>query len=171
MSRNQRYRNRASDTAMLLTGMAIGAGVMYVFDAESGAGRRAKAGQKLSRGGHALGRWFTGGSMDLANRAWGAVAEFGSVLRERNQHISDDMLDARVRAQLGHVLSHSGDVEVRVRDGEVTIAGEIPADERNRIEKRLRKTRGVRAFHLDVREPSLQGVSHGLHKSGTQGIG
>jgi hypothetical protein len=143
-------------TAMLLTGLAIGAGAMYVFDPEQGGRRRSHAGQKALRGGHVARHWIACRCADLGNRAWGAVAELGSSLRDRNRSIPDDILEARVRSQLGHVLSHPGVMSVEVHDGQVTISGNILPGERSRIEDRIRKTRGVRncTIHVFEREAS-----------------
>jgi hypothetical protein len=167
------FRDRMGDTALLLTGLAIGAGVMYVFDPEQGGRRRADAGQKAIRGGHVAGRWIGCKSIDLANRAWGAVAELGSSLRDRSRNIPDDILEARVRSQLGHVLSHPGAIAVQTDDGQVTISGNVLPGERAKVEDRMRKTRGVQKCNIQVTEqspegvPELQGRSRWQRKTGS----
>lgn len=173
MSKN-RFRDRMGDTAMLLTGFAIGAGAMYVFDPEAGAGRRAAVGQKVVGGSRTAGRWMGSKTIDTANRAWGAVAELGSRWRDRGHVIPNDQLEARVRAQLGHVVSHPGALAVSSQNGDITISGDVLEGESSRIEERLKKTRGVRTCNLDVREhaalndiPSLQGGSRWHGKTGT----
>lgn len=173
MSKN-RFRNRMGDTAMLLTGFAIGAGAMYVFDPEAGAGRRAAVGQKVVGGSRTAGRWLGSKTLDTANRAWGAVAELGSRLGDRGREIPDDQLEARVRAQLGHVVSHPGALTVHAQSGAITISGDVLEGERTKIEERLGKTRGVRSCTIEVHEhgdangiPSLQGHSRWQRQTGT----
>jgi len=158
---------KGGNTAMLLTGLAIGAGAMYIFDPEQGCRRRAYAGQKAMHGGHAAGQWITGKSADFAHRAWGAVTELRCSLRDRKRSIPDDILEARVRSQLGHVLSYPGAISVHAHDGQVTISGNVLPGERSRVEDRIRKTRGVRNWNIQVVErqvieriPELQGQSH-----------
>ena len=171
---NSGFRDRMGDTAMILTGLAIGAGAMYIFDPEEGSRRRAQAGQKAIRGGHVAGRWIGRKTIDLANRAWGVGAELSSKFRDRTRDIPDQQLEARARAQLGHVLSHPGAIEIRAQNGVVTVSGDVLEGERAKIEERLRKTRGVHNCNLEVREhagpgdiSSLQGPSRSQRKTGT----
>lgn len=157
--RTDSFRDRLSDGAMLLTGLAIGAGAMYIFDPKTGSGRRSAAAQKIIRGTRVSSRWLAGKSSNLANRMWGSMAELGSSLRDHSRNIPDDQLELRVRAQLGHVVSHSGLLHVRARDGNVEITGNVLPGEREKIEHRLRETRGVRKCHINVKEgPEQQRV-------------
>lgn len=168
-------KNSLSDSAMLLAGMAAGAAVMFVLDPEAGGRRRALAGQKLISGGHVLGRWIGQKACDARNRAWGWVAELRANVRNRGRDISDVQLEERVRAQLGHVISHPGGIQVSASgDGCVTITGDVLPGERAKIGERLRQTRGVRECRLNLRErsdaqnvPHLQGESRRQRKTGT----
>ncbi len=76
---------------------------------------------------------------DLFNRAHGAVAETQARLME--VEVSDDVLEERVRAKLGHVLAHVSALEISAKGGQVVLAGEALVDE---IEPLLSRTRGVR---------------------------
>jgi hypothetical protein len=78
--------------------------------------------------------------------------------------IPDEILEERVKAQIGHVLSHQS-VSVRARDGHVIVEGPIRRGEKQKLVDRLKSTRGVRSFHLLVEEhgteeelPSFHGV-------------
>jgi osmotically-inducible protein OsmY len=82
------------------------------------------------------------------------------------QQIPDETLRQRVRAQLGHVVSHPGSIEVEVGNHIVNIRGPVLRGERWKIEQRLAKTRGVKECRIEVTEhepgtniPGLQGQS------------
>src|SRR5438128_6823791 len=107
-----RLRERIDHTATLLTGMALGAGIMYIFDEQSGGLRRAWARDKMVRATHASAWWTRRQARDLGNRALGSMYELRSSLRDRGREIPDDVLRERVRTQLGHVVSHPGSLDV-----------------------------------------------------------
>ena len=165
---------RIGHTMTLVNGMVIGAGIMYAFDPQRGAARRSYARDKLIRGANATGCFLRKRGQDVANRAWGSVAEVFATVKDSNIEIPDYKLEQRVRAQLGHVLSHPGGIEVLAHDGVVTISGPVLRGEEQKIRERLAKTRGVRECILQVREheekdvPSLQGVSKSEQRVGTR---
>ncbi len=153
--------------ALLITGGVVGATAMYVFDEHSGRRRRALARDKAL---HLLKelQWVSSRKAeDLKNRVLGSVLELRSRVRdERHFPIDDEVLEARVLAQLGHVVAHPGALEVRADEGRVTVSGPVLTGERERIQVRLNKTRGVEAVDLQVTEhasaegiPGLQGES------------
>ena len=174
---NERSRGigeRIGHTMTLLNGMVIGAGIMYVFDPQRGAARRSYARDKLIRGANAAGCFLRKRGKDLGNRAWGSVAEVFATVKDSSIEIPDYKLEQRVRAQLGHVLSHPSGVVVLAHDGVVTISGPVLRGEGEKIRERLAKTRGVRECIVEVREhdakdvPSLQGVSRSEQRLGAR---
>ena len=159
-----RAADRINDVAMLLVGATIGAMVMYILDANSGRRRRARARDKAVRILNDLQWYARRRGENLKNRALGSLAEMRSRAREAQTQVGDRVLEARSRAQLGHMLSHPGAVEVRAEDGCVIVSGPVLEGEREKILDRLNKTRGVRTIDLRVTEhsssegiPSLQG--------------
>lgn len=134
---------------MLLGGVSVGAGLMYLLDPERGGRRRSAAGGKASRalhlGGDALGK----ASRDLANRGRGVVARAGSRLRP--DHAEDRVIEDRVRSKLGRVVSHPHAVEVLAIDGEVTLAGDVLASEAGPLLAAARSVRGVRKVDDQLR--------------------
>lgn len=68
-NKKNRLRDWLGDPALLLTGFAIGAGAMYIFDPEAGAGRRAAVGQTVARSGTA-GKWLGGKAAGVVKSAW-----------------------------------------------------------------------------------------------------
>lgn len=158
-------RERFDHTLTMVSGMVIGATIMYMFDEHRGAKRRASARDKLVHAGHVLAHAVNQHSRDVANRATGALAELRSSLRDRGRTFSGEQLISRVRAQLGHVSSHSGLLEIRAEDGFVVVRGPVLRAEVQKIRERLKKIRGIREFRLEV-EPheSLE------HVWGTRGV-
>lgn len=143
-------RERFEHSVTLLSGMIIGATVMYIFDEHRGARRRSYARDRVIHAGHVLGRKLSKRSRDLMNRAVGSVAELRSSIRDRAGRISDDQLVDRVRAQLGHVVSHSGLLQVQASDGCVVVSGPVLENEVEKIRGRLAKIRGVRECRLEL---------------------
>lgn len=143
-------RERLDHTVTLVSGMIIGATIMYVFDEHRGAQRRAYARDKVIHAGHVLGRGIRKRGQDLLNRAFGSVAEWRSGIRDRMTEISDDQLVDRVRSQLGHVVSHSGLLRVSAREGYVTVGGPVLESEVGKIRNRMKKIRGVKECHLEL---------------------
>lgn len=143
-------RDRFEHTVTLLSGMVIGATVMYIFDENRGTRRRAEARDRVVHASRVMGRHLRKSSRDVVNRALGSVAELRSSIRDRVGQIPDDQLVDRVRSQLGHVVSHSGLLRVEARDGCVTISGSVLPSEVEKIRHRVARTRGVKECRLQV---------------------
>ena len=153
---------RIGQTFVFLGGMGLGAGLLFILDPQLGGARRAWVRDKMGRGVHVFGRFLDRRVRDLRNRAQGRVAE----LRASGEQVNDDLLVERVRAQIGHVLSHPAAIEIIASDGLVIVRGPVLEGEREKIEHRLSETRGVRDYRVDVEShptaegvPSLQGES------------
>jgi len=145
-----RVRERLEHTTTLLAGMAIGAGLMYIFDESRGTRRRAEARQKLAHVARLAGRSIDKHSRDLANRIAGSVAELRSSIRDQRRVVDDDRLVERVRAQLGHVISHPALLDVGASAGFVTVRGPVLPAEVEKAEHRIRKIRGVKDCRLEL---------------------
>jgi hypothetical protein len=146
-------------------GALFGAGLMYVLDPDRGRRRRALVRDKISRGSRQVGEFADRRTRDFANRMKGAVQEGRARIRDR-EGVDDATLAERVRAQLGHVVSHPGSVEVLVTDGRVILRGPVLRGEIANIRERLDKTRGVSDYSIELKEydrssniPGLQGES------------
>src|SRR5438094_353009 len=114
-----KVRERLDHSMTLLSGMALGAGLMYIFDEHRG--RRALLRDQLI---HVVSEFGWRGrkrARDLSNRAVGSIAKLRSGIRDRIAEIPDYVLHDRVRAQLGHVVSHPGLLEIEARDGVVIV--------------------------------------------------
>ena len=153
-------RERLDHSVTLLSGMIIGATAMYIFDEHRGAKRRSYARDKLVRAAHSVGRGARKRSRDLVNRAVGSLAELRSSLRDRMKTFSDDQLVDRFRSQLGHVVSHSGLLEIKALDGCVIVRGPVLEREVEKIRNRMQKIRGVKECRLELEpHPYLEKAS------------
>lgn len=99
---------------------------------------------------------------NLGNRAIGQVAEWRSSIRDNSRTLDDETLVSRVRAQLGHVVTHPGSLAIRADHGVVTIGGPVLDHEIHKIRDRISKTRGVRECRLEVDSPQSRGSVPGL---------
>ena len=160
-----RSRNRLVDGGIFLAGCSFGALTMYLCDPVRGARRRSYVRDKFVHAGKTVADRADKQRRNLANHVKGALYEIrAKLIGERRP--DDDVLIERVRAQLGHVVSHPGSLDVRVTDGCLIVAGPVFAGELAKIHDRLKETRGVCDFDLQVMEhldtegiPGLQGES------------
>ncbi len=147
MHRNDHHDqdSRMGTGAMISTALGalgVGALIMYIFDPQSGARRRAMARQR------AQGRWneareyVRGKARYAAGHLQGYAHEARSMFQQDEP--TDQQLRERVRAQLGHLTDQASNIQVDVQDGVVTLRGSVPESDREKIEKGIRSIRGVR---------------------------
>lgn len=122
---------------------AIGAGVAYFFDPNSGAGRRSVLRDKLAsktRGGASS---LAGSAQDLGARAGGAVAAATS---ETTIPENDQALKAKVESEvLGASEVPKDRISIDVADGIVALRGEVEDREiMQALDEKVRKVAGVR---------------------------
>jgi uncharacterized membrane protein len=162
--RRSRYYDRAemNPGLALLGGIGLGAGLMYIFDPVRGKRRRALMRDQLTHTGRVLARAMPITKRDLKQRAYGLLAE-GSHLFQ-HEEVSNDVLEARVRAKIGRSVSHPHAISVAVDNGLVTLSGMILDREVSRMLLGISSVRGVRdvdnrlTIHAEDEEiPSLQG--------------
>jgi uncharacterized membrane protein len=124
--RRLRRRGR-SEAAPILGALGIGAGLMYFLDPTRGARRRALARDRIVHELHALDRLVEKGARDLTCRARGLVAGARSFFHDDD--VPDEVVKARVRSRLGHVVGHPHAIDVTVYRGRVELRGAILADD------------------------------------------
>jgi len=150
------------EISLLAGGIGIGATLMYIFDPDKGKRRRALARDKvLSLKNHtpdAIGVI----KRDFSNRARGLAAQARSIFK--SEDISDDVLVSRVRSKIGRTVSHPHAIEVTINQGNITLSGQILADEVNDLISCVSAVSGAREVdnQLEIHEeagnvPSLQG--------------
>jgi hypothetical protein len=144
-----------------VAGVAVGAAAMYLGDPDRGRARRARTRDRLLHAQHSAQQGIGRAVRDLEHRASGLRAELGATVWGEQQ-VSDEKLVARVRAQLGRLVSHPHAIIVEAQDGRVRLRGPVLSSEVIPLVRRVRATRGVHEVdnQLDVREwpdvPALQ---------------
>jgi osmotically-inducible protein OsmY len=149
------------DRAAMLTGLGLGAGLMFFLDPARRRRRRALARDRVVHAASLTRDTAGATARDMANRAHGTVARLGS--RLRRTVVDDDVLVERVRARLRRVVSHARAVDVVAHHAVVALRGPILQHEVKRLLDAVRRVPGVRDVvnELDAREdprnaPSLQ---------------
>jgi hypothetical protein len=146
----------------LLTGVAAGAGLMFLLDPNRGADRRALVRDKMARAAHQTSDAIATTARDLQNRTSGASAMLRGLRRQ--DPVADDVLLERVRSKMGRFTSHLRAIDVFVNQGTVALQGQILRPEHDRLRRAIRSVRGVRSvedrlqvFDPSDHVPSLQG--------------
>lgn len=138
-----RLRRRGPpDAAPILTALGVGAGLMYFLDPVRGARRRALARDRIVHALHALDTVTEKGARDLTCRARGLVAEASAFLHDDD--VPDEVLKARVRSKLGHVVGHPHAIDVTVRHGHVELRGAVLANDFDGLVSTVAVVSGVR---------------------------
>jgi uncharacterized membrane protein len=149
--RRLRQRGRP-EAAPILGALGIGAGLMYFLDPVRGARRRALARDRIVHDLHALDQIAEKGARDLTCRARGLVAEARSFFQD--DAVPDEVLKARVRSKLGHVVGHPHAIDVTVYRGRVELRGAILAEDFDGLLSTVAVVPGARGVdsRLDVYE-------------------
>jgi uncharacterized membrane protein/osmotically-inducible protein OsmY len=152
------------DRGALLTGVGVGAGLMYFLDPERGRRRRALVRDQMAHVARTTRDAAGATSRDVAHRTSGTVARVRGTFSQGP--IDDHVLVERVRTRLGRVISHPHAIDVLAADGVVTMRGPILQHEVKRLLKAVKSVAGVREVINELQEhkepgniPSLQGGS------------
>jgi osmotically-inducible protein OsmY len=147
---------------VLLTGLGLGAGLMYLLDPSRGKRRRALIRDQVRHAAEAGREAVGAAARDVENRAGGMVSRVRGLVNPGP--VDDGVLIERVRAILGRVVSHPRAIDVDAENGEVILRGSILQSELSRLLNRVRRIRGVNAVisELEAHQspnhvPSLQG--------------
>ena len=145
--------------------LSMGAGIMFMLDPARGRTRRAKLRDKATSVYTESASYAGKIQKDLRNRASGVVAAAKSKW-QREDGVSDQKLEARVRSALGRMTSHPHAIRVRAQNGLVTLEGNILSREAGNVLSCVRSVPGVAEVdnRLQVHEhagnvPDLQGGS------------
>ena len=136
----------------LVSGIGLGAGLMYFLDPDLGRRRRALCLDQCYHAMRKLNDTAEATCKDLANRAYGTFAELRSSMIEHDN--SDPVVVNRVRSKLGHFASHPSDIKVAAHDGDVTLSGHVPPQEAPKLIKAAKSVIGVNRVqsYFDIRE-------------------
>jgi hypothetical protein len=148
-------------------GVGLGAGLMFVFDPVYGKRRRGLIRDKVTHAAVAARDVVGRRARDISNRARGLVAGAGAHLRR--EQVSDETLAARVRSKLGRAVSKSGDIEVLASEGRVTLRGIVPAQEAERLLRRVSRVRGVLDLENQLKLKRRHGEAAGGERANGNG--
>ena len=148
---------RSSATSIFISGALAGGTIAWLMDARQGRRRRMHLKDAAVHAGHVLKKAADKTSRDVGNRAKGQWAAGRSILQK--DHATDAVVEQRVRSRLGRLVSHGDAIEVRCREGEVTLTGPILAEEAACLVTGVKGVRGVRAV-LDRLEVHQEPGNH-----------
>ncbi len=147
-----------------LIGAGIGAAAMYYFDPARGRYRRSLVANQLVHISRKSRRAAGMTGRDLYNRARGTASVLRPTLTSATA--DDDVIEARVRACLGRVVSHAASVHVEARDGVVRLSGPILENEVASLIDCVNRVHGVNEVRNELEThaeagnvPGLQGGS------------
>lgn len=120
---------------------SLGVATMYWLDPQQGKRRRAIARDKALHLAHATADLAGKASRDLRNRSRGLGHEVIGAVSAGT--IDDQVLVERVRAKLGHHVSHPSAIDVDCRDASCTLSGPVLADEADEAVDAVARVRGV----------------------------
>ena len=154
--RGEMWRARAqqmgSMPSLLMLGcVGLGVGLMYLLDPSVGTRRRALVRDKARSYWRTTGTRIGQTARDLRDRTRGLVSEARTQLS--GTAVPDDtVLEARVRAQLGHAISQSGAIRVTAHQGCVTLSGPISPNAADKLLATVASIAGVTEVvnHLEV---------------------
>lgn len=133
------------ENAFLISGIlgaGVGAGLMYLLDPERGNRRRALVRDQLVQAGNKTGDILQGTTADLANRSKGVVHELRRTVE--SEEVDERTLEARVRSQLGHLVSEPSKIEVKTEGQQVTLSGSAPQEEVDALVDGISSVPGVK---------------------------
>lgn len=132
----------------LLTIIGLSAGTAYYYDPQQGGGRRVELRDKAMRLRRQADQGLAVGVQDLRNRTRGVLAELSA--RAGGEQAADWVLEERVRARLGAYLRRPGLLEVRARDGIISLSGPALRQDAEALVQAARRTRGVRGVENNL---------------------
>ncbi len=151
-------------TTIALTGLAMGAGLMYLIDPQEGNRRRARVRDAAKHTAHTVQDAAGTASRDLSNRVAGLGARTAAALATAAA-VSDEVLAARVRARVGRLVSHPVAIGVSFASGRVTLKGPLFDAEVGQLMDGVLAVAGVTGIenHLEPHAhaddiPALQGT-------------
>lgn len=126
-----------------IAALAAGVAAMYYLDPEMGRRRRALAIDRMEALTHDVADLAQALGKRSVNRLEGWLA-MARQFNQANETLEDDQLRERIRARLGHVVSHPRAIQVGVDQGGVVLSGKILTHELDRMLSSVSCMAGVR---------------------------
>jgi uncharacterized membrane protein len=145
-----------------LFGLGLGAGLMYFLDPDLGDKRKAMVRDRLTRMQNQGDEAVEAAVNDMRNRVRGILSNGMAMVSEEN--LPDQAVEARIRARMGLLARHPGDVMLTVQNGRVALEGNMLQNEVEGFVSGIQRMKGVREvqnnlhLHQDAGDnPHLQG--------------
>jgi hypothetical protein len=125
------FRHESSGTSFfaLLGALGAGAALMYFLDPDNGRRRRALVRDQVVHGRNLMNDMTQAAVHNAANHTRGAIARIqGRIAARGEESVDDAVLEERVRAAMGHIMSDPHSIEIRAHDGCVTLEGPAQAN-------------------------------------------
>jgi hypothetical protein len=137
--------------------LALGAGLIYLFDPRSGRTRRAWLRDKTLRYTNETGEFFRKAGRHLANNLRGTYHEGKRAVTSGGggASVDDRTLQERIRSSLGRVSNRVGGMNVQCSAGRVTLVGVAPADDMDAILTAVLGVRGVHSVDNQLRPQTI----------------
>jgi osmotically-inducible protein OsmY len=143
---------------ILLTGIMVGATLMYLLEPRTRARRQAIIRDKaLSLAHRSI---IVGGKLSrhLRNRIQGVKAVVADLVRADSLD-TDAKIEARVRSALGRATHHAHSITVAVAEGRVSLKGPITPHEAGVVIRATERVRGVKRVENLLTPPMSEGNS------------
>ena len=127
--------------ARIVAAFAAGAAAMYYLDPDGGRRRRTMVRDRGVAMGHDAQRVAQAKARRMVGHTRGALARARAALADAP--VGDDLLHDRIRARLGHMIDHPGQIHVDVDHGRVVLRGNASSEEIEALTERLSTMRGV----------------------------
>lgn len=125
----------------MIVGTLGSAALMYLMDPEKGNERRAKLRDQFTKFMNQATVKTESLIEQISDRAQGAAAEVKQQLS--TDEVSDEVMVARVRSAMGHVLTNAHEVEVMANQGLITLTGSVPGAEAETLISTIKALPGV----------------------------
>jgi CBS domain-containing protein len=150
---------RGGGLGILIGGLSLGLGAMYLLDPNRGRRRRAFVRHKAAG--------LFSGAAGVAKRVRrDAGNRIGAESRSGFHEMPDDRLVDRIRSKMGREVSHPHSIQVSANGGRVTLRGPILESEVDRLVRTLSKIPGVASV-----DNQLEAKKSGAGIPGLQGEG
>ena len=125
----------------LIMGTLGSAALMYLMDPDKGNERRATLRDQFTKFMNQATTRTESLIEQISDRAQGVAAETKRKLS--TEEISDEVMVARVRSAMGHVLTNAHEVEVMANQGLITLTGSVPGAETETLISTIKALPGV----------------------------
>ena len=132
--------------AAWLGGAALGAGLMYLLDSERGSGRRASLRQLAVSAAATVRRWQSAHTTRQPESP--RRARVLTVVPPKP--VPDWVLAERARLEIWRGIAHPDSVQVRARDGRLTLWGPVLPGEPETLRDKLARLPGLRRLELQL---------------------